>query len=148
MLRRPLRGGLLFFIIWFVQAGRGRSLRERHKLKGTPYGKKKEDIPLFCSIFLVIYTFFLHSCVYLGKIAGMSFRGYLLWLCEVRMHQGGYGSAGKVACKKDISDVEWVYAPTSEERYEEIVNLFLLKLKRRKDARKEMCDDELSAVQG
>lgn len=46
---------------------------------------------------------------------------------------------GKVrfTTKPKIDDAEVVYAPTSEKRYQELVEMFLIKLQRREDGTRE-----------
>lgn len=39
--------------------------------------------------------------------------------------------------KQEVTDAEWVMAPTSEERYGQLMESFLLSLERRRDADKD-----------
>lgn len=49
------------------------------------------------------------------------------------MFQRAKGDAARVLARnKEVVDAQFSYEPTSEERYNEIVSLFLLKLERRK----------------
>lgn len=52
------------------------------------------------------------------------------------MNRERVGGVRFLTQKQEITDADYVYAPTSERRYQELVELFLIKLKRVEDAQK------------
>lgn len=58
-------------------------------------------------------------------------------MSEKRIHSGV-----RSLTKQDITDAELVYTPSSEKRYNELVDLFLIKIQERTDEARKRCGSD------